>query len=64
MVHLFATLEQNLTTAPVIKKIDLPGALPDDAAQEREDLLAVPAEDITRISAKGGRMDLAVLTNR
>jgi GTP-binding protein LepA len=39
---------------PVINKIDLPAAMPDDVAQEIEDLLAVPAEDIPRISAKAG----------
>ena len=54
MAHLFAALEQNLTIVPVINKIDLPAAMPDDVAQEIEDLLGVPAEDIPRISAKDG----------
>ena len=54
MAHLFAALEQNLTIVPVINKIDLPGAMPDDVAEEIEGLLAVPAEDIARISAKAG----------
>ena len=54
MAHLFAALEQNLTIVPVINKIDLPAAMPDDIAQEIEDLLGVPAEDIPRISAKAG----------
>ena len=61
MAHLFAALEQNLTIIPVINKIDLPGAMPDDVAQEIEDLLAVPAEDIPRISAKNGINVEAVL---
>ena len=51
MAHLFAALEQDLTIVPVINKIDLPAAMPDDVAEEVEELLGVPAEDI-RISAK------------
>jgi GTP-binding protein LepA len=54
MAHLFAALEQNLTIVPIINKIDLPAAMPDDVAQEIEDLLGTPAEDIPRISAKAG----------
>lgn len=52
MAHLFAALEQDLTIVPVINKIDLPSAVPDEAAQEVEELLGVPAEDIPLISAK------------
>ncbi|MBI3959325.1 MAG: elongation factor 4 [Chloroflexi bacterium] len=54
MAHLFAALELNLTIVPVINKIDLPAAMPDDVAEEIESLLGVPAEDIPRISAKSG----------
>ena len=54
MAHLFAALELNLAIVPVLNKIDLPAATPDEVAQEIEDLLAVPAEDIPRISAKSG----------
>ncbi len=54
MAHLFAALEQDLTIVPVINKIDLPAAIPDDVAQEIENLLGMPAEDIPRISAKDG----------
>ncbi len=52
MAHLFAALEQNLTIVPVINKIDLIAAMPDDVAEEIEGLLGVPGEDIPRISAK------------
>jgi GTP-binding protein LepA len=52
MAHLFSALDLNLAIVPVINKIDLPAAMPDDVAQELENLLAYPAEDITRISAK------------
>jgi GTP-binding protein LepA len=54
MAHLFAALEQDLTIVPIINKIDLPAAMPDDVAEEIEELLGVPGEDIVRISAKAG----------
>ncbi len=54
MAHLFAALEQDLVILPVINKIDLPAAMPDDVAQEIEELLGVPGEEIPRISAKTG----------
>jgi GTP-binding protein LepA len=54
MAHLFAALEQDLTIVPIINKIDLPAAMPDDVAEEIEALLGVPGEDIARISAKAG----------
>ncbi len=54
MAHLFTAMEQQLTIVPVINKIDLPAAMPDDIAKEIEDLLAYPGEDIPRISAKAG----------
>ena len=54
MAHLFSALNQNLTIVPIINKIDLIAAVPDDVAEEIEELLAVPAEDIPRISAKAG----------
>lgn len=52
MAHLFAALEQDLTIIPVINKIDLPSAVPEEAAEEIEELLGVPAEEIPLISAK------------
>ncbi len=54
MAHLFAAMEQDLVILPVINKIDLPAAMPDDVAQEIEELLGVPGEEIPRISAKTG----------
>ena len=63
MAHLFTALEQELTIVPVLNKIDLPAAMPDDIAKEMEDLLAYPAEDIPRISAKAGLNVEQVLIN-
>lgn len=54
LTNVYLALEQNLEIIPVINKIDLPSARPDDIAQEVEDLLGFPAEDMLRISAKNG----------
>jgi len=47
-------LEANLEIIPVINKIDLPGAHPDQVAEEISSLLGTPTGDILRISAKVG----------
>jgi len=52
--NVYLALEQDLEIIPVINKIDLPAARPDDIAQEIEDLLGTPADDMPRISAKSG----------
>jgi GTP-binding protein LepA len=52
--NVYLALEQDLEIIPVINKIDLPAARPDDIAQEIEELLGSPAEDMIRISAKSG----------
>ena len=54
LTNIYLALEQDLEIIPVINKIDLPAATPDDIAQEVEDLLGYPAEDMLRISAKNG----------
>ncbi|MFQ3646828.1 MAG: translation elongation factor 4 [Anaerolineae bacterium] len=54
LTNVYLALEQNLEVLPVLNKIDLPAARPDDIAGELEDLLGTPAEDILRISAKNG----------
>ena len=54
--------EQNkLTIIPVINKIDLPHARPDEVATEIEDAICLPAEDAIPISAKTGLNVEAVL---
>jgi GTP-binding protein LepA len=52
--NLWLALEQNLEIIPVINKVDLPVARPDEVAQSLEDLIGEPAEDILQISAKTG----------
>jgi GTP-binding protein LepA len=54
LTNVYLALEQNLEVLPVLNKIDLPAARPDEVAAELEDLLGTPAENILRISAKNG----------
>jgi GTP-binding protein LepA len=52
--NLWLALEQDLEIIPVLNKVDLPVARPDEVAQSLEDLIGEPAEDIHRVSAKTG----------
>ena len=54
LANLYAALDQDLTIVPVINKIDLVSAHPDQVAQELEDLFGFAAEDILQVSAKEG----------
>jgi len=52
LTNVYLALEQNLELLPVVNKIDLPAARPDDIAKDVEELLGLPAEEMTLISAK------------
>ena len=52
--NVYLALEQDLEILAVINKVDLPAARPENVAQELEDLLGTPAEDMLLISAKRG----------
>ena len=54
LANLYLALESDLVIIPVINKIDLPSAQPEEVANELEQLLGVPAADIPCISAKEG----------
>jgi GTP-binding protein LepA len=54
LANLYLALESDLTILPVINKIDLASARPDEVAEEVEALLGIPAESILRVSAKDG----------
>lgn len=54
LANLYLALEADLEVIPVINKIDLQQAHPEDVAQELSDLLGVDAENILNISAKHG----------
>ena len=50
----YMATNNNLSLVPVINKIDLPAARPEDVAMEVEHLIATPAEDCIFTSAKTG----------
>ncbi len=55
VANAYLAVEAGLEIVPVINKVDLPTARPDDVAMEIEHLLGEPAEDAIRCSAKDGR---------
>ncbi|RMF49522.1 MAG: elongation factor 4, partial [Chloroflexota bacterium] len=61
LANLYLALENDLEIIPVINKIDLPAARPDEVARDLEDLLGVPADQIIKVSAKTGYNVQAVL---
>jgi GTP-binding protein LepA len=54
LANLYLALEADLEIIPVINKIDLISARPDEVAAEISALLGTPPEEIPRISAKAG----------
>ncbi|OGO43749.1 MAG: elongation factor 4, partial [Chloroflexi bacterium RBG_16_57_9] len=54
LANLYLALDQDLTIVPVINKIDLPAARPDEIAQDIEDLIGTPMPEVVRVSAKEG----------
>jgi len=54
LANLYLALEAGLTIVPVINKIDLVSARPQEVAQEVEELLGIPAADALFTSAKDG----------
>jgi GTP-binding protein LepA len=54
LANLYSALEADLEIIPIINKIDLPSARPDEVAQDISSLLGTPPGEIIRISAKEG----------
>ena len=54
LANVYLALDNNLEILPVINKIDLPNARPDDIKKEIEDIIGIPAMDAPCISAKTG----------
>src|SRR6476620_5235836 len=54
LANVYLALEHDLTIVPVLNKIDLPGAEPKMVAQEIEDVLGMPKEEVLHTSAKEG----------
>lgn len=54
LANCYLALDNDLEIAPVINKIDLPSARPEEVKQEIEDVIGIAAEDAPMISAKTG----------
>jgi GTP-binding protein LepA len=54
VANAYAAIEQNLEIIPVINKMDLPSARPDEVAEEMEQVLGIDALTCVPISAKTG----------
>lgn len=54
LANAYLAVDNNLEVLPVINKIDLPSARPEEAKQEIEDVVGIPAMHAPCISAKDG----------
>ncbi len=54
LANVYQAMEHNLEIIPVLNKIDLPSARPDEIKNEIEDVIGLPAQDAPLISAKAG----------
>ena len=54
LTNVYLALDNDLEILPVINKIDLPSARPDEVKAEIEDVIGLPADDAPLISAKEG----------
>lgn len=54
LANTYLAIEHDLEVLPVVNKIDLPSADPDNVCNEIENVIGIPAMDAPRISAKAG----------
>ena len=54
IANVYLALENNLEILPVLNKIDLPSARPEEVKKEVEDIIGIPCGDAPLISAKEG----------
>jgi GTP-binding protein LepA len=55
VANAYLAVNQDLELIPVVNKIDLPAAQPDEVAMEIEQVLGLPAEECIYVSAKTGQ---------
>ena len=54
LANVYLAMDEDLEIMPVLNKIDLPSARPDEVRQEIEDVIGVDAEEAPLVSAKEG----------
>ncbi len=55
LANAYLAVDAGLEIVPVVNKIDLPAARPDEIAQEIEDVIGLDAADVLPVSAKEGK---------
>ncbi|WP_280514170.1 translation elongation factor 4 [Clostridium fungisolvens] len=63
LANCYLALDNNLEIVPVINKIDLPSARPEEIKQEIEDVIGIEAHDAPLVSAKTGLNIVDVLNS-
>jgi len=61
LANTYLAIDHDLEVVPIINKIDLPAAHPEDVINEIEDIIGIPATDAPKVSAKTGLNVAAVL---
>ncbi len=61
LANTYLAIDHDLEVVPIINKIDLPAAHPEEVIAEIEDIIGIPAEGAPKISAKTGQNVAAVL---
>ena len=54
LANVYLAMEHDLVIVPVVNKIDLPNAQPEQVAQEIEEVIGIPREEVIFASAKDG----------
>lgn len=54
LANVYLAIDNDLDILPVINKVDLPNARPEEVKKEIEDIIGIPAQDAPCISAKSG----------
>ena len=54
LANVYLAIDNDLEILPVINKVDLPNARPEEVKKEIEDIIGIPAQDAPCISAKSG----------
>ena len=61
LANAYLAIENDLEIIPVINKIDLPAAQPDEVKRQIEEVVGIPADDTLLVSAKAGTGIPAIL---
>ncbi|MHB1414128.1 MAG: translation elongation factor 4 [Chloroflexota bacterium] len=61
LANVYLSFDNDLTIIPVVNKVDLPNARPQEVAEEIERVIGIPKEEVIFVSAKSGQGTTEVL---